>query len=274
MLLYHLHIMQIGRRSSLIASEATPETIVDSSTLETLVRDLQPLIHYIALFIRLTHWKDSQKLKYSFALFLSLILWWSIDRWVMYLLPLVLVLVVLQHDQIFSPTRTSTQIDETDELVHDLTDIRDTMCLIASIKDWIQKSDTLCRAYYRYYSVATSKQRSLIGFGAAIILTFMYAGWMLLVYHHMITGCASLMWLLIVAIMCLYSPWTNPICVACVRAVTVLIYSWNITQENEPENRQTTDLVNSYCFKVYHHQRWWFPTGWTNFLLPEDPPLW
>ncbi|KAI7896147.1 uncharacterized protein EV154DRAFT_398489, partial [Mucor mucedo] len=29
-----------------------------------------------------------------------------------------------------------------------------------------------------------------------------------------------------------------------------------------------------YCFQVYHHQRWWFPTGWSNFLLPEDPPVW
>ncbi|KAI8373082.1 uncharacterized protein BYT42DRAFT_548073 [Radiomyces spectabilis] len=29
-----------------------------------------------------------------------------------------------------------------------------------------------------------------------------------------------------------------------------------------------------YQFAVIHHQRWWPHKGWSDFLLPQDPPTW
>lgn len=280
MLLYPLHIMQISRRSSLLSVETKPiahthaEAIVDtSSAVDSILKDLQPVIHYIALFIRLTQWKDSKKTKYSLALFLSLIIWWTIHRYVLCLLPLVLVMMKIQHDLFFSFTRH--QQENQLELISDLTEIRNTVCLVSSIKNWIQKSDTLCRAYYQYYSVATTKERSVICFGVACLFTMVYAGWTFLVYQQMITGCDSLVWFFILVIMCLHSPWVNPICVACVRAVAPLVHYLKTNVDNEaPMIGQPVVSTNDYCFQIYHHQRWWFPTGWSNILLPQDPPVW
>lgn len=267
--------MQIGRRSSLLSAEqnpATEELMIDVSAVETLLKDLQPLIHYTAFFLRLTQWKDNSNTKYSLVLLLGLIMWCKIHPYVMFLLPLILVLINIQCETFFpAATRSTSKV----ELVDDLTDIRNTVWLLASAKDWIQKSDTLCRAYYQYYSVATTKTRSVICFGVTSLFTIMYAGWTFLVYQQMITGCASLVWFFIVAIMCLYSPWANPICVACVRAVGPLVHYWETREDNEPPVVcQPLGLVNVYCFQIYHHQRWWFPTGWTNILLPQDPPVW
>ncbi|KAF1800450.1 hypothetical protein V8B55DRAFT_1391507 [Mucor lusitanicus] len=44
--------------------------------------------------------------------------------------------------------------------------------------------------------------------------------------------------------------------------------STECTKEEPAENQKR------YRFELYHHQRWWFPTGWSNLLLPQDRAVW
>ncbi|KAI9485993.1 MAG: hypothetical protein EXX96DRAFT_613834 [Benjaminiella poitrasii] len=77
--------------------------------------------------------------------------------------------------------------------------------------------------------------------------------------------------------MCLQSPWTKPIVIACARILVPILYQFLQRQNGEKSictNRKDNDDLKIYCFEVYHHQRWWFPTGWSKILLPQDYPLW
>ncbi|KAI8641633.1 hypothetical protein BD408DRAFT_417909 [Parasitella parasitica] len=81
--------------------------------------------------------------------------------------------------------------------------------------------------------------------------------------------------------MCVHSPWVRPIQIAAVRLIRLLsclsttysnttsIDSNIVAAKNEQHGNQ-----RGYLFEVYHHQRWWFPTGWSNLLLPQDRAVW
>jgi hypothetical protein len=265
-----------------------------SADIDCLIQDLQPIIHYIAEFIRLIHWKSNESM-YSMLLFSAWILWWTLHKLVLSSIPIILIGLKIYHE-LPSPLHQHTLHPEEQDnneyyintLLDDLTEIRDTIYLISSIKNWIQKSDTLCRAYYKYYLIASRKQRSTICFGVACLFTMIYAGWIFLLYQQIITSCASIAWFTILVIMCLNSPWVNPIYVACVRAVVPVVYYFieltNITNTSAATTTRLHTLsqqqdndqhyINGYCFEIYHHQRWWFPTGWSNLLLPQDRPVW
>ncbi|GAA5804694.1 hypothetical protein HPULCUR_010197 [Helicostylum pulchrum] len=93
----------------------------------------------------------------------------------------------------------------------------------------------------------------------------------------MITGASSLLWFFVLITMCLYSPWVYPIYIASVRAVSPLIHTLQqvtLDGEDDGEDELESEYIHGYCFEIYHHQRWWIPTGWGNLLLPQDLPLW
>lgn len=245
--------------------------------MDELLQDLQPIIHYVALFIRLAQWKDT---KYSLLLFLSLIIWWHLHLYILCLLPVVFILIKFQYNVLTDNNNShkpQQQQQKQKDLIQDLTEIRNTLYLISSVKNWIQESDTLCRAYYQYYSISTSRKRFLILFGVTGVCAVVYVAWISLFYQQMITGASSLLWCFILIIMCLYCPWVYPIYVASVRAVSPLIYTLQQAtseEQDEEEDESKNEYVHGYCFEVYHHQRWWIPTGWCNLLLPQDLPLW
>lgn len=275
------------------------ETPTTSDNIDCLIQDLQPFIHYTAQFFRLIHWKDHKAQKYSVLLFFCWILWWTLHRLILSLLPILIIAGKVYYER-HQTTTTCQQTQHKEErkeeeeedselkhLVDDLTEIRDAIYIFSNIKDWIRKSDTLCRLYYKHYSIASPKQRINVLFSVAYLFTMIYAGWLILLYQQMITSCASLAWFLILVIMCVNSPWVNPVYVACVRALMPLIHqsfentitttSTTLTatsSTNTKQLEQDDHFTHGYCFETYHHQRWWFPTGWSNLLLPQDRPVW
>ncbi|CAO3625633.1 unnamed protein product [Mucor hiemalis] len=99
--------------------------------------------------------------------------------------------------------------------------------------------------------------------------------------------------------MCLSSPWSKLMLNAISYKVFPFIYFFTIPHdtngitivtksdiatsptaaiyiEKQPSEytRAATTTVRGYCFEIYHHQRWWFPYGWSNLLLPQDRPVW
>ncbi|KAL9539991.1 hypothetical protein MBANPS3_009938 [Mucor bainieri] len=170
-------------------------------------------------------------------------------------------------------------------LAYDLTTIRDTICFLTTAKNWLQQSDALCSAYHFYYSMASKKTRSFICIGVSCLFVIAYAGWVILLQQQHI-HLSSLTWLALVMIMCAHSPWVQPIQTACVRAMLPLIsyccYHYchamarhtTAPESTSSHHEQQQEVHKRYRFELYHHQRWWFPTGWSNLLLPQDRAVW
>jgi hypothetical protein len=53
----------------------------------------------------------------------------------------------------------------------------------------------------------------------------------------------------------------------------------DISKNEESPSRSDIDVLvhedtRVYCFSLYHHQRWRFPSGWCDVTSPQDPPVW
>lgn len=237
------------------------------------------MIHSIAAFLRLLQWKGSEK-RYSFVCLIALILARSIQQYLVYSLPCLLFMLEIHHQQqsIDSQQHLQQHDDEPSEsaLVYDLMEIRDTICFLTTARNWMQQSDTLCTVYHFYYSMASKKTRSFICVGVSCLFMMAYAGWVILLQQQQI-HLSSLIWFALVMIMCAHSPWVQPIQTACVRAMLPLIsyaMAHKDTTSTECTKEEPAENQKRYRFELYHHQRWWFPTGWSNLLLPQDRAVW
>lgn len=294
------------------SSAMSPERHTNTSSsnvrkTDLILSDLQPVIHFIAVCLRVLQWKGDEQ-KYSFVCFISLILLRSVQPYIMYCLLPCLLLIVFKahqqrqcysidsaaaaatcsqekgqqhHHQFYQKIKDNREIDHS-ALLYDLKEIQDKVCFLANIKQWIQESDVLCRAYHFYYSMSTKKLRSFVCIGVSCLFTISYAGWVILLQQQQIRS-SSLLWFALLIVMCLHSPWVQPIQTACVRAIFPLLYSLLSPKNNNDgtaalENKSTATVVKNrqreYRFELYHHQRWWFPTGWSNLLLPQDCAVW
>ncbi|KAK4512861.1 uncharacterized protein ATC70_003570 [Mucor velutinosus] len=126
--------------------------------------------------------------------------------------------------------------------------------------------------------MASEKTRSFICVGVSCLFTIVYAGWIILLQQQQI-HLSSLIWFALVMIMCAHSPWVQPIQMACVRAILPLISyamakNTTTTDANHCMKEEPAENQRRYRFELYHHQRWWFPTGWSNLLLPQDRAVW
>lgn len=261
-----------------------------------LMLDLQPTIHYIAVILRILQWNGEEK-KYSFVCFISLILWGSIQPYIFYFLPCALsILKIYQQRQHYlmdkirrqdqhhhyqyyqQENNEKKQLADSRCFEQDLTEICDKINFLTNVKNWMQESDTLCNAYH-FYSMSSKQIRSIICIGVSCLFTIAYAGWVILLQQQQF-HLGSLIWFALLMIMCLHSPWVHPIQIACVRAIMPLFY-YSIQNTNNVVDSNMAVLKNEheenqrgYRFELYHHQRWWFPTGWSNMLLPQDRAVW
>lgn len=238
--------------------------------------DLQPLIHSAAVLLRILQWKGSEK-KYSFICLVSLILAKPIQQYLLYSLPCVLFIFEIYQQQQQHSQKHNEDQDES-ALVYDLIEIRDTICFLTSVKNRMQQSDTLCSVYHFYYSMASKKARSFIYVGVLCLFVIAYAGWVILLQQQQMYS-SSLIWFALVMIMCAHSPWVKPVQMACVRAILPLVSYAMIKRTatadpSHPTGEKPAEKQKRYRFELYHHQRWWFPTGWSNLLLPQDREVW
>ncbi|CEP08606.1 hypothetical protein [Parasitella parasitica] len=245
-----------------------------------LIVELQPVIHFIAAALRVLQWKGAEK-EYSYLCFLSLILLRSVQPYIMYCLPVaLLILKSFQQTHYYQAAqlqqKNQQHFDDT-SLVDDLKEIRSSIFLRAAVKEWMQQSDTLCNAYH-CYSMSSRKTRSFVCIGVSCLSTIAYAGLVILLQQQHLS---FLIWLTLITIMCLHSPWVRPIQIAGVRAIQLLTcslaaHSPTITTDSNIAGAKNEKQENqrSYRFELYHHQRWWFPTGWSNLLLPQDRAVW
>lgn len=283
---------------------------IDATTtsIHSLLLDLQPLIHFTAHILRIIQWKDVNP-KYSLT---SILLWIavrSMHDFILYLMPIILLSAILTLRYVYPSTPTTlyqqrSSMDENlykrETLKEDLTEIWDTFHNILSFKDTIQNSDTLCNLHHRQFSMASAKQRSTIYLGAACFFILFCIEWVTLIRQQIINNCASVIWFFTLMIMCSCSPWLKLIlsAISCkvlpivcfftlphnTQGITIVTNSDTTTSvstaadlQSEPREYNDTVLtttVRGYCFEIYHHQRWWFPYGWSDLLLPQDRPVW
>lgn len=188
-----------------------------------IIKDLQPQIHYLALFIRLLTWRE--KKSHTILLICSCILVQQFYKpFFILLLPLVCYCAPLKYSK-------------KNTLIEDLTDIRNSLQFISNIKSCISSSHT---HYSNYLFIGT------------------YTVWIILSRHF------NVWWSSMMLVLFVHSPWYPFIHHAC-------ISPFMSTTAPTPTN---SDNDRVYCFEVYHHQRWWFPAGWSNLLLPQDPSVW
>jgi hypothetical protein len=241
-----------------------------------LVNDLKHIIHYIAVLLRVLQWKHPKRV-YSLTLLCALVLHSTLYKCVLYSAPALFAILKIYNyynREINGQTRrTSSQYSLTD----DLTEIRNKVQWVTAATDWIQQEiNTAYRVYYRkYLSISSAKQRSIICLGVSCLFALSYAGWLILLQQ------IDLFFLLLM-IMCVYCPWVHPIQTALVRAAMLFYTSTTTTTTDIKKTRTPANAddkrgeicITGYCFEIYHNQRWWFPTGWSNLLLPQDRPVW
>lgn len=241
-----------------------------------LIMDLQPVVHAMAMFLRILQWKGEER-KYSFICLISLVLARSIQQYILYSLPCAAIIMLKLYQQQQQCLINNQQHGKEDDsaLVYDLIEIRDRLYFLTTVKNWMQQSDTLCSVYHFYYSMASKKIRLFICVAVSCLFTIAYAGWVILLQQQQIHS-GSLIWLALLMIMCAHSPWVQPIQMACVRAILPLISSMvkGSAANSSLIKGEQAETQKMYRFELYHHQRWWFPTGWSNLLLPQDRAVW
>jgi hypothetical protein len=258
--------------------------------------DLQPTIHFIAVILRILQWNGNEK-KYSLICFISLILLNSIQSYMLYCLPCALLIIKIyqqrqhylinklhrqkqhQHHQYYQQENyQKEQLVDPLCFEQDLTEIRNKIHFLTNVKNWMQESDTLCSAYH-FYSMSSKQMRSIICISVSCLFIITYAGWVIFLQQQQF-HLSSLIWFALLIVMCLHSPWVHPIQIACVRAIMPLFYystqnTNNVTDSNMAVlKNEYEENCRGYRFELYHHQRWWFPTGWSNMLLPQDRAVW
>jgi hypothetical protein len=271
----------------MITSKATDLSLLNNKTSPQqqqlqLIEDLKHIIHYIAVLLRILQWKQAKK-TYSLTLLCALVLHSTLYRFILYAAP-ALYIYSYYNREINSETRHHRFASSHYSLIDDLTEIRDKIQWITAMINWFQQeSDTVYRLYYKkYVSISSARQRSMICFAVSCLFILFYAGWLILLQQIDLTFlvCCSLL-----VIMCAYCPWSHPIQTACVRAVSpLLLYAFPSSATTTTTTHIKAPIANNkligekyitgYCFEIYHHQRWWFPTGWSNLLLPQDRPVW
>lgn len=229
-----------------------------------IVKDLQPQIHHIAFLIRVVKWQENPN--YTVLLLCLCIIFQHMYKPILLLFPI----IIPSMFNYVTNNNTQTKCHNESFLIEDLTYIHNNIQIISKTKIWIQNNSILCRAY-NLYSFGSIKTRTVILLIASILFSIVYACWVILLKHLELSHA---LWSLVLLTSFVHSPWFSLVAHTCFHIVNPFIdYGLQKWPSIQPAAQQVENN-RVYCFEIYHHQRWWFPAGWGNLLLPQDPSVW